>query len=124
MVDENGNQLPTIPILGPMQPWINLVHMVGMPWVIIVLSVWFGIPFAKDIADTAKRVEVQQTETNKRMDALDGHATKAMPLLERSVEAIPLLEAIHKTAKDGAAERHHDFKALGGDSKPLAKGTD
>lgn len=117
MVDENGNQLPTVPILGSLQPWVNLIHMVGMPWVIIGLTAWYGIPFAKDIADKAGKVELQQMETNKRMDALDGHATKAMPLLEESVKAIPLLQAIHKATKDGAIQRHKDLEDLRTDTQ-------
>jgi len=117
MVDAQGNELPTLPILGSLQPWVNLVHMVGMPWVLIGLSVWYGIPFAKDISDKAGRVEAQQVETNKRMDALDNHATKAMPLLEESVKAIPLLQAISKSTKEGAVQRHKDLDELKSNSQ-------
>lgn len=111
MVDAQGNELPTV-FGQPIQPWINLVHVIGMPWVIIGLSVWYGIPFARDIAEKAGKVEAQQAETNKRMDALDTHATKAMPLLEESVKAIPLLQSIAKTTKEGSAQRHRDLDGL------------
>ena len=112
MVDANGNELPNIPGLGPAQPWINLLHTIGMPWVIIALSAWYGVPFAKDIAQKAEAVRVNQAETNKRMDALDSHAQKAMPMLEEATKAIPLLRSIHQATKEGAKQRHEDIEDL------------
>jgi len=111
MPDGNTNtDLPTIPILGPLQPWINLIHTVGLPWVIIGLTAYYGIPYAKDIAAIAYQVKAEQAETNKRMGVLDDHAQKAMPMLEEATKSIPLLQAILDEKKKGTAQIHKDFE--------------
>ena len=106
------DELPNIPLIGPARPWINLVHRVGLPWVLIVGAVYYGYPLAKDTLEVAKQVREQQEATNKRMDSLDSQATKAMPLLEEATKAIPLLQSIHEATRAGAKQRHEDIQNL------------
>ena len=93
LTDSQGNELPTLPFIGPMQPWINLVHTVGMPWVIIVLSAYYGIPFAKDISNVA--------------EAMKNNLIKINGTLESNHE---MLKNIREGNSKAAAERHKDFK--------------
>lgn len=60
------------------QPWANLsnfiiekVHIIGMPWVIILLSAYYGIPFAQDISATAKVIAEQQSKAATRLETLE-----------------------------------------------------
>lgn len=111
--NQNGaGALPSIPVIGPLEPWINLIHTVGLPWVIIALSAYYGVPFARDIAAKADAVAVGQAETNKRMENLEGQCNTAMPLLKDAVKAVPLLERIHDGLSDGAKQRHDDLRNL------------
>ena len=118
MPDVDVRELPNI--LGvKVQPWINLIHMVGLPWVIIVVSIIYGIPYARDISQSAKDVSTASTavqessaKTNERLRSLEAQAADAMPLLKESVKAIPLLERIHAATKEGAKQRHMDLDEL------------
>jgi hypothetical protein len=97
MTDEQmPNEIPAFA-----KPWINLIHTVGLPWVMICLSAYYGIPFANDALNTQREVKAS-------VDALNKRAEDAMPLLQKAVEAVPILEAIHRTNMRAAADRHID----------------
>ena len=110
--DNSNNVLPTLPVLGPLQPWVNLVHTVGLPWVIIGVSIWYGIPFAKDISQQATELKESSKSTNDRLNTLDDHAKKAMPLLEEATKAIPILNEILNTKKIEIKEHRDDINEL------------
>lgn len=103
-----SSKLPSLPFIGPIEPWINLVHTVGMPWVIIGLSAYYGVPFARSISETALAVSSQQQATNDSIRCLKEQAEKAMPMLEEATKAIPLLRSI----KDSGNQRHQDLQDL------------
>lgn len=89
MTEQQPQQLPNeIPAIA--RPWINLIHTVGLPWVIIFLTAYWGIPFATDALKAQKQVIDQ-------VDKLNKQAETAMPLLNKAVEAVPILEAIHRS---------------------------
>lgn len=105
MVDADGNELPVIPGVGPIKPWITLVHTIGLPWAIIGVYVWLVRPVALDSVQMQKDTVVEMKE-------LKAQAQEAMPMLKEATKAIPLLQSIHKATKEGANQRHQDLDDL------------
>ena len=78
----NDRELPSI--LGfRIEPWVNLLHAIGLPWTIIGISVWYGVPWARSMSDNIKDMKEEAIKTNKRLDdvyngvhALEIHADR------------------------------------------------
>lgn len=92
-----------------MQPWAHLinftiekVHVIGLPWVIILLTLLFGVPFAKDIAKSAASVAESQRTSNDRMKSLE----------EKADKAIPILHAINQATVDASESATVDRKQV------------
>ena len=94
MTDEQmPNEIPAF-----IKPWINLIHTVGLPWVIIGLSAWYGIPFANEALKTQRAVIESVDVLSKKMET-----------------SIFILDSIHRTnvhaavaASSAAAMIHED----------------
>lgn len=98
MTDEQmPNEIPAW-----VKPWINLLHTIGLPWAMIVLSAYYGVPFATDSLKTLKGVS----------DKMDAAVTKVDSLSSKVDAAVASLDYIHRSNVRADAQRHEDLKVL------------
>jgi len=117
----SNSDLPTV-MGAPIRPWINFVHTVGLPWAMLFGLCYWGVPYAKALLTVLGDMKTSQdstttslNESKERLDKLDGHATKAMPLLEEATKAVPILQEIQRTTRDGVNQRKNDISNLRSD---------
>ncbi len=94
-------QLPqskNLPVPAVAEPWLNLIHQIGMPWALLIGLCWFFYPIAVKSLDT--------------LNKLDSHANRAMPMLEKATDAIPLLEQLNRQTSQAARQRHNDLTEI------------
>lgn len=95
MTDEQmPNEIPAW-----IKPWINLLHTIGLPWAIIVLSAYYGIPFANDSLITLKAVSTK----------MDDVVSKVEKVSSKVDSAVSNLDLIHRSNVRADAQRHEDI---------------
>lgn len=96
--DDRPVQVQVVPPKGPIpamaEPWVNLIHQIGMPWALLIGLCYFFYPIANKSLETLNR--------------LDNHANTAMPLLQKAAEAVPLLEELNRGQARATNQRHSD----------------
>lgn len=88
----------TKPLPSLIEPWVNFFHMIGLPWFIIFIALYWVYPTASKSLETLNR--------------MNEHAEKAIPLLEQAAHAVPLLEQLNRSTIQSTRQRHADVEDL------------
>lgn len=103
---QDSPALPNVPVIGPLRPWINLVHVIGLPWFIIVVSVYYGVPYGK------QALEQQLTLISEVKDNKETVTSKLDDLDKKAKVTNAILTQIQKVTIDSASQRHDDINEL------------
>jgi hypothetical protein len=77
------------PIPAIVEPWLNLIHTVGLPWFIIAAICYYGIPYAKELLVTQSKIDDKFGELLDQQKTMIGTGSTTNRLLSQILKKHP-----------------------------------